>query len=137
RNVNRRCEEAQLHPNQQVGEHNADDSGQQFRTAMAELEPGDGNVPKHVLHSVSPQTSITTSARALESPATLAPSSEDSWMRTSTTRASMSATGSLLKITLRLTTRSLPTTTPDNSTPRVGTRILAGWPALTLPISSS
>ena len=62
-----------------------------------------------------PPASMTTSALAFESPATLRLSSALSSMRTSTTRASMSATGSLLKTTLRLTTRSLRTTSPVRS----------------------
>ena len=81
---------------------------------------------------LAPSTSMTTSARALESPATFALSSGDRRMRTSTTRASMSATGSLLKTTLRLTTRSLRTTSPDSRLPGWGSRTLAFWPTLHL-----
>ena len=50
RAVDRRAQEAKLHPHQQVGEDDPDDGGQQLRPPVTELEPGDRQVSKWGFH---------------------------------------------------------------------------------------
>ena len=77
RAIDRGAQEAELHPHQEVGENDPDDGRQQLRPPVAELEPGDGQLSKRAFHFGPPQTSITTSTLALESPATFGLSAGD------------------------------------------------------------
>ena len=66
-----RAQESELHPHEKIGEDDPDDGGHQLGASVLELKPGDGKASERASHWLCPPTSMTTSALALESPATL------------------------------------------------------------------